>query len=1006
MIKWMALAVLALLLLIFIFQPHKEDATPFLQESVKLYDQGNYLDSYDLAERALGNIRRKDSLSLKAAVYRQAATVELEFGNFKKADALLGWIGKKLQNAGPKYEVLYARCKSLQAFSFIQQARYSEADSLLKIAASIQENSIGKIHPDYALTTHWMGLSKFEQRKRPEALPFYLQAKDIRAEAPGTASLDYAISLDRLAEYYAEGEQDSLALAYCEEALRIVEDHSYKNRLLNTLGRVYELQGDDIKAIDLFSESQALQEKLKITSHPHYVLTLSNYASAVGRLGREEEAIALLRQSVTFYEKHGRNHPNYAVALNNLAELLENEDSTLEEAGLMYDGAAELFLKYHQPDRYLIACSNAATILRGTENHDIALSNYQQVVQSDEFANLRKYDQAYIYKNYAEALWWKVDPSTFGMGDSIIRVGEETFLQTYSPDFLNYLDFAGARAEIAELKHDTLLSASFYERNCQQLTTMLAENYPMMSEEERLFFYDEYLSYFPAFAKSFAVRHPDSFPSLYRKLLELQAAVKGASLQISLDQRLNQSYSSDQAYNRMLNEYFAVRRQLAKTLLYANPNDNDNGIFLDSLKALANNLEAQLSRYSQRLKPGLRQDEEQPTFESLRQSLTVNEVLVDFMTVDYFDPNSQRWGDNLICALVLKKEDNSPKFIPLCTVEKITNLISQNDGYINEPAQSHEIYETIWQPLEPSLDNAKRVYLCPEGVLQLLPFHALSLDTKGEQLLIDKYDIRYRLSPSDILRAAPAPTKKSVALMGGVLYDSLPPLPTNRPIASRKGGESFAYLPFSKDEVLEISNLFQQKKWRVNLTMGEEASEEYFRSLTRYWKPGIIHLATHGMFWEKSKPLKNGPWTLGERIKMADEPLLRSFLVFAGTNVFWNSKDTTMVEYDGILNAFEVGNMDLSSTDLVVLSACETAKGELIKQEGIFGLQRAFRLAGVRSLLVSLWAVPDEQTKELMVAFYKYYLNDEPAAVALRKAQLDMAKNNKPYNWAAFVLIE
>jgi CHAT domain-containing protein len=138
--------------------------------------------------------------------------------------------------------------------------------------------------------------------------------------------------------------------------------------------------------------------------------------------------------------------------------------------------------------------------------------------------------------------------------------------------------------------------------------------------------------------------------------------------------------------------------------------------------------------------------------------------------------------------------------------------------------------------------------------------------------------------------------------------------------------------------------------------------------------------------------------------KLIDNPLLRSGLALAGANT-WLKRDTLPEEAeDGILTAEDVSGMNLSNTEIVVLSACQTALGEVIIGEGVFGLQRAFVLSGAQTLIMSLWKVPDEQTKELMIDFYKRLLSCKPRAEALRESQLAMKeKYPNPYFWGAFI---
>jgi CHAT domain-containing protein len=173
--------------------------------------------------------------------------------------------------------------------------------------------------------------------------------------------------------------------------------------------------------------------------------------------------------------------------------------------------------------------------------------------------------------------------------------------------------------------------------------------------------------------------------------------------------------------------------------------------------------------------------------------------------------------------------------------------------------------------------------------------------------------------------------------------------------------------------------------------------------------PRIVHLATHGFFLD-DQPHEPGPgWRdpgAIDRLTGArfENPMLRSGLLLAGFNTWRNGGDVPTEAEDGMLTAEDVTGMDLLDTELVVLSACETGLGQVHVGEGVFGLRRAFAVAGARTLVMSLWKVPDEQTQELMVDFYSRILAGEGRAEALRQAQQALRlKHPDPYFWGAFI---
>jgi CHAT domain-containing protein len=134
--------------------------------------------------------------------------------------------------------------------------------------------------------------------------------------------------------------------------------------------------------------------------------------------------------------------------------------------------------------------------------------------------------------------------------------------------------------------------------------------------------------------------------------------------------------------------------------------------------------------------------------------------------------------------------------------------------------------------------------------------------------------------------------------------------------------------------------------------------------------------------------------------------MMRSGLLFSGANKYWGNTIETISREDGILTAAEISNLDLSACQLVVLSACDTGLGEVIGSEGVFGLQRAFKMAGVKNIIMSLWKVPDIQTKELFEKFYEDFFSGKSFHEAFKSAQAKMKQKYSPFYWAGFVFLE
>jgi CHAT domain-containing protein len=331
-----------------------------------------------------------------------------------------------------------------------------------------------------------------------------------------------------------------------------------------------------------------------------------------------------------------------------------------------------------------------------------------------------------------------------------------------------------------------------------------------------------------------------------------------------------------------------------------------------------------------------------------------------------------------------------------------------------------ELYSKLWVPLQTSLGPADKVLLSPDGVLNLVPFAAL-MDRNGKPL-VERYKLAYVSSGRELIAAAGTANQpqSDLVLVANPAFDLKPEsaftrADDRRSFRSRDFYGTFAALPATEREAKEIPPLVAGDEKRKQVVVGAKATESAVKAAR---SPRILHLATHGFFLQDEE-LQPDLDTRGGFLRPSfpverrgpsrryENPLLRSGLALAGAN---NAAQVTEGD-DGLLTALEITGMDLYGTDLVVLSACETALGEVKTGEGVFGLRRAFALAGAKNLLMSLWPVNDETTANQMKAFYQN-LQTLPPAEALRQAQLETITELKadyggiapPALWAPFIL--
>jgi CHAT domain-containing protein len=344
---------------------------------------------------------------------------------------------------------------------------------------------------------------------------------------------------------------------------------------------------------------------------------------------------------------------------------------------------------------------------------------------------------------------------------------------------------------------------------------------------------------------------------------------------------------------------------------------------------------------------------------------------------------------------------------------------------------AHDLYRQVFAPIQRELGSAKEIFVAPDGNLNLLPFEVLQ--GPDGKFLIEDYTFYYLGSGRDLLGFGTSQTTGGKALLIGdpsfdlgaeekasTLRQLAMTAGTDDAVAKRSTdlrGFQFAPLPGTRQEVQAIHALLGVDK--ADLFTDKAALEEVLR---QHGTPRILHLATHGFFLSDQdiaslrdddrgmRQLGLGP-ALPARVGKIENPLIRSGIALAGANRALATSD--LGQSDGLVTAEKILGLRLRGTDLVVLSACETGLGDVKNGEGVFGLRRAFTQAGAKSLVMSMWAVPDQETQELMVRFYENMLSGElNRAQALRQAALAQMPVIKarygaahPSYWGAFVFL-
>lgn len=405
------------------------------------------------------------------------------------------------------------------------------------------------------------------------------------------------------------------------------------------------------------------------------------------------------------------------------------------------------------------------------------------------------------------------------------------------------------------------------------------------------------------------------------------------------------------------------------------------------------------------------------TWKDVQSAMSKGDVAVEFTRYEV-DSTETRYA-----ALVVNKFIKSPMFVQLCTEKDLQRLL--RTGVMPEKPSddrgatvlrdrrmgvytSTGLYNAIWKPLEKYFTPNARVYFAPTGLLhQVAIEYAMVNSTKS---ISDIYEI-YRVSSTRFLAMdySPRPFDEAV-LYGGISYDSdtasmkreserfgtrAASYNSFADISKDEERSSLSYLPGTKTEVETINAKLKAGKINVDMHIGEAANEESFKDLSGK-KVSLLHIATHGFF------------VPADTILNSEQSLNLSGLLLAGANNIWTNRPVPEGVEDGVLTAKEISNMDLRDADMVVLSACQTGLGE-ITDEGVFGLQRGFKKAGVHTLIMSLWSVDDNATQLMMTEFYSNLMAGMSKREAFLKAQRTLKTTKgfeNPRFWAAFIMLD
>jgi len=818
------------------------------------------------------------------------------------------------------------------------------------LASKIVFESMGLTsHVNYSGVIADLGLLNHTMGRYASSEEYTRGALDIRKELIGEKSLAYAASMNNLAVLYKDQGKYTDAEKTMNSAVNLTRELGKNNELLfaimlNNQAMLFQELGRFDEAESLLKESIDLSSSIQGEKSSNHQRLVTNLAILYQQMEQYEKAESLFLKVIELKEKKlGKKHPDYAHMLNNLASLYVIMEKDDEVENLLEKARAIYIKKFG--DSHPSVATNASN-----------LGNF------------------YRHKNRME----EAEPLLI----DALRIRENTLGATHPDVVQSKEDLALFYWQVEKWEE----ANDYFKASLDQSLEFVENFFPAMSESEKSSYWSHmqprFFRYF-----SFGSQASGHLPSVSAEIYNYRLATKSMLMSSSQKIRTAILSSGDQ---KLVDEYLLwvdLKESLASYYSFSKEEISSQKVNLDSMERLANTKEKYLSENSKIFNEGFLPKPK--TFTGVKSELLPDEAMIEILQIPVYERSFTGVLDYY--ALIIKPGLDTPQLVLLGNSTELDDkYFKYYKNAIRLKLDDKYSYEKFWSRLEPHVSEVSHLYISKDGI-----FNQINLNTLGNEdgFVFDRWDIELLTTGNDLSNVK---SRKNESLDKPVVLFGFPNYGTS---------SSILPLPGTRIEVESINGILKGAGISSQLFMGDLATETAVKRAESY---SIYHFATHGFFLsDVTKLPKERVFGIQPEIA-SEQPMLRSGILFAGAGQTYeghNPKEYTASD-NGVLTAYEAMNLSLENTELVVLSACETGLGDAKTGEGVYGLQRAFMIAGSKRIIMSLWKVDDEATQELMSGFYKNLSTSQDIRAAFKQAQNKLKESHpEPYFWGAFVLI-
>lgn len=891
----------------------------------------------------------------------------IELNNIAKLQIKLGLYEKAEENLNKSLVILEEFRKDELKKGYLVQAiqtqatlygikgLFDEAEESLSRSQKIIDKSAGTVGTDDLNTAKELSSLYIQLGKYAETQEVLLKLMSEYEKLFGTSSV-------RLVEPLVNMGKLSLAKGDYTEATKIAERANkiavsvYGEKSTKT-APTQKLHSDIDYAIGDYETAEKNITKALESQEKQFGRNHIEVAKSLAQLGiikfykgdkpKEVEEILLQAQEV-MGNKLGKENPQYADILKNVA-IVKISEKKFSEA--------------------VSALTQAEAIWRkktGTKTNINLAAIY--TLTGDLFYQMKQYDKAEEF--YVQA--------------------RDIYEKYFNKNHPEYVKIISKQAKVYYMVKNYKRAKSNIEQALENYEVFIKQYFPALSEREKAKYWNTIKGDFE-FYNTLAFSQREDFRDLTGKVYDYQLLTKALLLSSSIKIRERILSSKDEDLKNSYMQWVQKKEFLTNALSMSTEQLIENGIDPNVLNAEVEKLEREISEKSELF--GQSFENKKITYQNVQKALNKTETAIEIIRYRHFN---QTFTDSVIYVALYVKGDNSrPKAIVMPEGYRMEKrFFSYYRNAMNTKQPDAYSYKIFWQPIESEIGTNSTVYISPDGVYNQINLE--SIPTPDGKYIIDNANIVLVSNTKDIYLRKAKKTKPAIAANKATMFGN----PTF--YLSASANRKISQLPGTEKEVEELQALLKQRGWATDEYTQTSASEDQVKTLS---SPKIFHIATHGYYTPSVSDDELDDLTESEA-QIAENPLMKSGLLLTGAG---DVLDKTKYNYNiesGILTAYEAMSLNLDQTDLVVLSACETGLGDVSNGEGVYGLQRAFLVAGAKVLVMSIFKVDDEATQKLILNFYKKWLATNNLRQSFISAKKEIRNDYpEPIYWGSFMMI-